>query len=167
MSDDFQFILYIILAILYFLTRGLSKKKKKGKPPQRPPQGQPSQPTQESERQDRPITLEEMLRDIGRDFEDEEKLPEKEDSKQEYSPEHSDSEIRDKFEASVKEAQDVKTLDEQVDLEDLEFKRIEVYQEEEDEGPQIDLKEIAGAFHDPQSARKAIIYKEILDRKYF
>ena len=78
-----------------------------------------------------------------------------------------DDEITQTYEQSVKEAQQYQTIDEAVDLNDKKFKRLEVYQIDDEDEENEYLKDIFADFSNPETAKKAIIYKEVFDRKYF
>lgn len=160
--DDFQLIIYIVFLLLYFLTRGLSSRKKKKQ--SRPGQGKSQKPPKSFEDLIKEITGEQEP-DIRKEIQEE--TVEKE-SKREYEFEEeypSDDEIEDVYQESVKQAQDIKTIDEIIDLEEeapkLKFKE---YDKEKEVNPFA--TEIVQLLKNPEGAKKAIVLKEILDRKF-
>ncbi len=180
--DDFQTILYIVVGLLYFLSRGLKKKKPPVKP-NRPSgdvaeeQGQGSAP--------RPLTFEELLREFTegkQDKEEDEHTPppakEIEPSRRSTSPltsrrEEDDDEIRQParrrfadedsrriYQESIKSAENLKS--DHSSQPEYGFKR---YEDHSDEETTVGA-EIADILKEEDGARKAIILSEILNRKY-
>ena len=164
--DDFSFWWYIIAAVIYFITRG---KKKKEQPNSRP--GSENNPTPSQ-----PKSFEDLLREIteGRPSEKttykqepvEIVSDEKEEDNYKLEGEHrafADDESRRVYEESIKMAEGA----------DIEFERDEHFQQprvfkglqniEEDEWTIAD--EIRDGLNSTE-AKKAVIYSEILARKY-
>ncbi|WP_420318877.1 hypothetical protein [Ekhidna sp.] len=166
--DDFNFWWYIIAAVIYFLTRG---KKKKDQSPSRP--GSENKPPQQSQ----PKSFEELLKEITEGRTEEEPTPRQEpvvikqdDSEKENirlegeRRSFADDESRRVYEESIKMAEGA----------DLEFKPDENFHspslfkgakkiEEEEEWTIAD--EIRDGLN-TNEAKKAVIYSEILSRKY-
>ena len=180
--DDFQTILYIIIGLLYFLSRGLKKKKPPVKP-DRPSgdvakeQGQDSAPRQ--------LTFEELLREFteGKQAgEEDERTPppaeEVEPSRRSISPmsshrEEDDDEIRQParrrfadedsrkiYQESIRSAENLRS--EHSSQPEYGFKR---YEDHSDEETTVGA-EIASVLKEEDGGRKAIILSEILNRKY-
>ena len=158
---DFSFWWYIIAAVIYFLTRG---KKRKGQPASRPESGNNPQPG-------RTKSFEDLLKEIteGRTEEQptvqqETVIIEERESEEENRRVFADDESRKVYEESIKMAEGT----------DLEFTPDESFQESRlFKGTRRDLEgeewSIADEIKDglnSSEARKAIIYSEILTRKY-
>ena len=167
--DDFSFWWYIIAAIIYFLTRG---KKKKEQPNSRP--GSENRPPQ-----NQPKSFEDLLREITEGRQEEEPTIEQEpvvihERKQEQQEMEdatrlegerrafADDESKRVYEESIKMAEGA----------DLEFNPDENYRQPRlFKGGQTEEKEwtIADEIRDAlnsSEAKKAVIYSEILNRKY-
>lgn len=179
--DDFQTILYIIVGIIYFLSRALKKKK----PPVKP--SQPAQDFDDDTPQTsppKPLTFEELLREFTEGKQPEEEEPEpiptpapapvqrskspmtsryEEDDDEILEPakrRFSDEDSKRIYEESVRAVENMK--EEQFSDTQYHFKRTEDTQEEESSIG----SEIADMLRDGDGARKAIILSEILNRKY-
>lgn len=170
--DDIQFWLYLLFAIIYFISRSL-KKKGAPKPPERP---QASNPQQSGRR--KPVTFDELLREFteGRE-EEQEVVRELEEKPREIHVEEkirrpafeegvsrtfSDEESRRVYEESIRRAEGA-TLELKHD-EDFRSGLKSRYQEEQQESGLA--AEIKAMLRDPEDIRKAVILSEILNRKY-
>jgi len=167
--DDFNFWWYIIAAVIYFLTRGKKKK-----------QPTTSRPGTENRPKTQPKSFEDLLKEIteGREPESETPKPiaeqkpfiirdEEEERRKAIESEGSkrafaDDESKRVYEESIKMAEGA----------DLEFNPSENYreprlfkQEEETEAEPTIADEIRDGLNTSE-AKKAIIYAEILNRKY-
>ncbi|WP_425391414.1 hypothetical protein [Ekhidna sp.] len=165
--DDFSFWWYIIAAVIYFLTRG---KKKKEQPSRPGSENNPPKPSQ-------PKSFEDLLREITEGRTEEEQPPVKQEPmvvKKDIEEENirlegerrsfADEESKKIYEESIKMAEGA----------DLEFKPDENFHspslfkgskhEEEDEEWTI-ADEIRDGLNSTE-AKKAVIYSEILNRKY-
>ena len=172
--DDFQIVLYIVFALIYFLSRGLSKKKKKKAPPR--PQQETSTTTAEEPRpRKQPSTFEDLLKELETSFggETETAVPEPEPVRPTPPPKpKSEKDDRQRtFQEELKEYQikpgGLKTIDEMVDLHTVSKFEPKVYETEiEDVEAEKRLKEIAGFFSKAGGPQKAIILSEIINRKY-
>jgi len=158
--DDIQLIIYLAFLGLYFLTRALSKRKKSKA---RPARRQTSEKTSTS-----PVSFEDLLRDFVGD--DKKKQPKEEiiEPEIETVPEFegdypSDDEIDEVYKKSVSEAQRFKPLDKTIEIAPVSTK-FKGYREEIEENTLAD--EVREMFGNLDDARKAIVLKEILDRKY-
>lgn len=176
--DDFQTILYIVVGIIYFLSRALKKKK---------PPVQPSRPAQEMEGDapqsspPKPLSFEDLLREFteGKQPEEEpayapEPIPvERSKSPMTYRNEEDDDEIFEPaqrrfsdedskriYEASVRSVETMK--EEQFADTQYHFKQ---YEDHRDEETTLGA-EVAEMLKDADGARKAVILSEILTRKY-
>lgn len=167
---DEQIWFYIIAAVIYFLTR---KKKKPTDSPSTPNTSRSDRPTQ----QNKPVSFEDLLREITEQREEESQTepvyeerkpePKREPEESAFETEgrnrqFSDDESRKVYEESIKQAEGA----------DIEFVPDESYasqrlfkDKKEDLEPSI-ADEIRDSFKNPDTARKAIIYSEILQRKY-
>ncbi len=166
--EDFQIILYIIFGVIYFLSRFLKKKPQdQAKRRPRPQQDQDQeQPTTEQ-----PMTFEDLLREFTgeqtqeSEVETERPLIKPKPPKQDYDFEGdypTDDEIQKVYEESIRDAQkdrDVKPTEEPR----MRFK--EFYIDEDADENEL-ASEFADMLKNPESAQKAIILKELLDRKY-
>lgn len=168
--EDYKFLWYIIAAVIYFLTRA---KKKKSSPKQARPgtENNPAEP---------PKTFEDLLREItGEESPVEERevieskqnepIVEREETKEETRLEgkrraFADEESRRVYEESIKRAEGFK-----LDYEPAEqFKEPKLFKGngEEDEEDQFSLADEIREGLQADEAKKAIIYSEILNRKY-
>lgn len=170
--DEIQILLYILFIVIAVLSRAFSKKKKQsqGTPPSTA-SGRPSSRTEAPPK--KPVSFEDLLREFTGEAETTSipEIPEYEnDLRDDYdqSPaSFDDSSAAETYRKSIDQAKDLKTLDETVDLEDIqigsgrfdEFKILD-----EDEGG--DLNEYLEVFNDLEGSRKAIVLSEILQRKY-
>jgi len=167
MDDSLQVIIYIVFLAIYIISRALKSKKKP----------LPSKPREEihgdTETEEAPpLSFEDILRELttGQKSQRREPLPQKSKvpDKREYEfnddvPD--DDEIQEVYEESVRKAKAYKTIDEIVELDDtsLVFKE---YEKEKEEDRNPFAREIRSMLQNPEDARKAIILKEILDRKF-
>lgn len=165
--DDFNFWWYIIAAVIYFLTRG---KKKKEQPSSRPG-------TENNSPKNQPKSFEDLLREITEGNQEEEPVIKQEpvviepreteeDIRRLEGERHvfADDESRRVYEESIKMAEGS----------DIEFAPDENFQEprlfkgaakEEDEEEWSIADDIRDGLNSSE-AKKAIIYSEILSRKY-
>lgn len=166
--DDIQLILYIIFAVIAILSQVFKAKKKNG---QAPSQSNTSQ--QPPSRKEQPKSFEDLLKEFtGEQTKTVESRPSWEETKYEtyeddYEEEYqNDDEIRQTYNRSVKEAKELKTIDELVDLKDDRhtgnFTHFAGY-EEEGEEVRNEWQELLSS---PEGAKKAIILSEIINRKY-
>lgn len=168
---DIELILYIVFIAIAILTRVLKGKKTTDVPPQQEDHTMdaPQRPTQKQ------MSFEELLRE----FTGEEKPHEKtqprplkeevvyesyEDEPSYESDYYADEEAKHTYDRSVREARQLKTIDEIVDLEKpLESGHFKGYEIEEEESIAADIFE---SLRDTDGAKKAIILSEIINRKY-
>jgi hypothetical protein len=179
--DDLELYIYIALGVIYFLSRAFRKKK-----PAAPPQNQRNSDSRsdydQTSKKEKPVSFEDLLREF---------TGQKEEPVYEYEEENEDSDasyVEDSYYQEEEQArkkykttedveyksyeemynvsQDLKTLDEQVDLEMTKKKRFEEYKIEG--GVNIHTaKRFRELLQNKDSIKDAIILKEILDRKYF
>ncbi len=165
--DDFSFWWYIIAAVIYFLTRG---KKKKEQPNSRPGSENNPPPSQ-------PKSFEDLLREITEGRKEEEpsykqepvEITQEEEEEDNHAFEgerrvFADDESRKVYEESIKMAEGA----------DLKFEPAEQFKEPrlfkgvssiEDEEEHTIADEIRDGLNTSE-AKKAVIYSEILNRKY-
>ena len=115
-----------------------------------------------------PTSFEELLEELGRENDDE---PEEEivyeespQRRQEKRTAAYESEIQQTYEQSVRDAERMKTLDEQITAEDMERKILKEPDEDEEKGTR--RSRYAELLRDPTGVRDAVILSEILNRKY-
>ncbi len=181
--DDIQTLLYIVIGLIYFLSRSFGKKKK---PQNRPQQQSPEQQQQKTGK--KPMTFEELLEEFTRDaqgqnkkeeveedFEEEVDLPKKQTSYktiEEVDDEiaepatrrFADDESRRIYEESVRGA---KTYEKAGSLFDNQEKsRFAGYAKAEESKQNEIAKDVKAMLQDADDAKRAIILSEILNRKY-
>jgi len=175
--EDIQFWVYILFGLIYFITRSFGKKKQK-KQPQNSSRPQPRKRQGSKESEERPLTFEELLKEVtgqsslpnrGEEEEPEfEEIEEEVEYKPLVTPEEegrkrsfADAESKKIYEESIKRAQ---SSSEPIEFErDIHF--LKNHGEENQEESEI-VKDIKRTLQNPSEARKAIILSEILNRKY-
>ena len=170
--EDFSFWWYIIAAIIYFLTRGRKKKQQQ--------KGRPG--TENSPPRSQPKSFEDLLREITEGRIEEEPEPEepvvvkRKSNEEERRREatrlegerrsFSDAESRKVYEESIKMAEGAELSFEP----DESFRESRLFrdtkQEAEDGEEESFAKEIREGLRSNTEVRKAVIYSEILQRKY-
>jgi hypothetical protein len=171
--EDFSFWWYILAAIIYFLTRSKKKPQKQPGSPGQPGQKTKSKPTK---------SFEELLKEITEGTFGEEDIPEpveqtpveiksrpkksKDFSKEGEERAFADDESRKVYEDSIKMAEGADIAFERDD--DYRSNLFEKYSKDKREERKRNpfAEEIRNGLRDPKSAQKAIIYSEILKRKY-
>ena len=179
--DDIQFWIYLLFGAIYFITRMFKKNNKDATPRKAPrPTG-----TQPSDRPNKPVSFEDLLKEFteGKSEEEdevEEEQPEpvearqilqerrwQEENKPDFSNEgnnrrFSDEDSKRIYEESIKRAEGSK-----LDFERDDHFRLKFKDRDEEEEETSDLAgEISGMLQNPEDARKAVILSEILTRKY-
>ncbi|HET8859529.1 hypothetical protein [Marivirga sp.] len=176
--EDYKILIYLVLSILYFLFKGRGKKKKPVTRTEERPQANP----EETREKRKPKSFEELLAELSGDnqsneqttYSDDDEISSKKDfskkvdkrplnqevSKEEY--ENADDTLKELYRKGEK----LKSIDELVDIKKIEtqssrFAEFEVKNEEN-----TFAKEIREGLSDPENAKKAIVYAEILNRKY-
>jgi hypothetical protein len=179
--EDYKILIYIVLSILYFLFKGRGKKKK----PVTRKNTQPQSTDQNSGEKRRPKSFEELLAELSGEnqpkesgFEDDEEILQDGDeikplservderpinqkvSQREY--ENADDTLKELY----KKGEKLKSIDELVDIEEVttQSNRFKEFEDENDENQFA--REIREGLSDPASAKKAIVYAEIFNRKY-
>ena len=167
--EDNKIWFYIIAAIIYyFLTR---KKKKK-------PQQPTTAPTESNrpQQQQKPVSFDDLLKEIteGREpeipkevtLESEPVFEEKPiEEKKERIRHFADDESRRIYEESIERAAEIDPEHDHKFEPDDDYASKKMFKTEEEEGPTV-ADEIREGLQGTDSARKAIIYSEILNRKY-
>ncbi len=170
--DNIEILIYLIFGIIYFLSRALRKKRTKTT--------QPSQGTEETQREKRPASFEELLEEFT-SKKDQETVEEDQDD--EYKPvfqtavrekgrgirrrpsSNEDAESKQVFEDSIKEAKRYFQSDDDSEKSLLKDKSFDdIYHKKKKDNNLA--KDIRNSLKDPDGARKAIIYSEILKRRY-
>jgi HEPN domain-containing protein len=155
---DFENFFYVILAVIYILSRVLKAKKKAPQETYDETEGEPPKKT---------VTFEDLLKEFT--GAEEEEIPEPvvepapEVRPKRYEPKYTDEESRSIFEKSIKAAEEVGSSDKPKESKQLIFKEFEPYQQEE---PEVLAEEIADMLRSEDGSKKAIILSEILNRKY-
>ncbi|WP_296621590.1 hypothetical protein [Marivirga sp.] len=178
--EDYKILIYIVLSILYFLFKGRGKKKK----PVTRKKAEPQSSEQNSGEKRRPKSFEELLAELSGEnpskepYQDEDEilgegdeikpLSDKVDerplnqevSQEEY--ENADETLKELY----KKGEKLKSIDELVDIEEVttQSNRFKEFDETVDENSFA--REIREGLSDPESAKKAIVYAEIFNRKY-
>jgi len=168
MEFDYKIILYIIFIVIYILAKTL----KKPKPKHTPPKPRPNIDSEAHEAEPT-MTFEDIFREPTVDKKKEKPEPlkvinEVEELESSYHP--SDDEIHEVYKESLIQADKSKTLEEIV-REKAKEKRPPVVESERFSAYEVEeitslASELGEMLKNPEDARKAIVLKEILDRKY-
>ncbi|MCR9250254.1 MAG: hypothetical protein NXI20_07505 [bacterium] len=182
--EDFQFIIYLIIGAIYIISRALKGKNKNNQPQQRPPRRpQPTQNKQQSQSQP-PKSFEDILAEFGKRMEEqiqpevievqEEKPIVQQAPKPKVQPafeegrtrRFADEESRRIYEESIvrSEGADLKFEANQKYKTDSLKMGFSAYDKEKEENEFA--KEIRESLSDSDSAKKAVILSEILNRRY-
>lgn len=155
MENKFQLILYLIFGVIYVISRFMKNKNK-----QTPQVGQERYEDNTPKRS--PASFEDLLKEFTGEHVEEKQIEEKKE-KQSYEFEEntpSDNEIDEVYQKSIQEAE---PLEADSLRHDVEFKRFNEFKIEEESGL---LDEILDDLSDENGLKKAVIFKEILDKKY-
>lgn len=167
--EDYKFLIYIVLAIVYYVFKGFGNKKK-------PVTRRKADSDFDPQTTGKPKSFEEILRELSgeapqRELEFEEAKPLSEQVEERVLDQKVDGDDYENADDTLKElyrkGERLKTIDELVDLKEVEKEetsRFNSFALEEDDNEFA--REIREGLSDPESARKAIIYAEILNRKY-
>jgi len=180
--EDFQLLIYIAFALIYFLTRGLRKKKKQPVRSRKPQQEKTdSHPINTDTKETPPITFGDLLKEFTGKGQKPEKpqrpLVKPKPPKREYDFESdypTDEEIDEVYRESVQRAELIK--EEPIKSEPVKIRskpvipekeklRFVAYQIEDDENPFA--TEIIEMMRNPEDFKKAIILKELIERRHF
>ncbi|MEQ9423174.1 MAG: hypothetical protein RJQ09_02060 [Cyclobacteriaceae bacterium] len=162
---DFENVFYVILAIIYILSRVLKAKKQP-----EPTETSDDQPTGKGSK---PVSFEDLLKEFGRTEEVEsepveEIKPVEKEEKRDHTPSYdrrfSDDEAKSIYEKSIAQAEKFEHEGEQPDGKPLIFKEFKPYAEESDKNEFVE--EIKDMFNEGDGGKKAIVLSEILNRKY-
>ena len=181
--EDYKILIYIVLSILYFIFKGIGKKKK----PVTRKEGSSQSKETNSEQKRGPKSFEELLAELsGENQQHREETPSNEEGEiltdsedikplsdqvaerpinQEVSQEdyeNADETLKELY----KKGEKLKSIDELVDIEEVstQSNRFSEFDEKKEEN--LFAQEIREGLSDPESAKKAIVYAEILNRKY-
>jgi len=173
--DKFQFWLYLIIGIIYFISRV----RKKAEPEKKSPERRPEKPVQQYEQPSakpafnpKPKTFEELLREITEgkqesevvDYDDQ--LGEEEQDLEEIKSDYrKDDNIYEVYEEAKRSAFVKPSLEDTMKLEDTvmkfgKFKEFEIAEKRDL------LGEYLADFRDPEGFKKAVVMSEILQRKF-
>lgn len=182
--EDYKILIYVVLSVLYFIFKGRGKKKK----PVTREKTEPQSTTQGSTEKKKPKSFEDILAELSGENqenrdpsqyenEDEEILLDKRNIKPlseqvEERPIHQDVSKQDFENADdtlkelYKKGERLKSIDELVDIEEVAIQsdRFKEFDDTKDENQFA--REIREGLSDPESAKKAIVYAEIFNRKY-
>ncbi|WMN10801.1 hypothetical protein QYS49_36015 [Marivirga salinae] len=181
--EDYKILIYIVLSILYFLFKGRGKKKK----PVTRKNTQPQQTEQNSGEKKRPKSFEELLAELSGENQEKEEASKYEDDdeiltdKEEIKPlseqvderpmrqevnqrdyENADETLKELY----KKGERLKSIDELVDIEEVATQSNRFNEFSDEDNNNQFAREIREGLSDPESAKKAIVYAEILNRKY-
>jgi len=159
--EDIQLILYIVFVVIALLARAFkSKNKAKSRPPVQTNSNESKKP--------KPKSFEDLLKDFENASSEKEETPKDIEGEYEtFDNDYSSDEIAEEvYQNSVREAKELKTIDELVDLEDDRhtgnFRHFDGYAE-----PEEDVRnEYQKLLESPEGAKQAIILSEIINRKY-
>lgn len=166
--EDYKILIYLVLSILYFLFRNKGKKKNQKPSPQ-------SAQTNDAPQRRAPKSFEELLRELSGENQPEtaynethSELKEEVDERlldqkiEESELANSDETLKELY----KKGEKLKSIDELVDFKEVEIasSRFEEFEEKAEENSFA--KDIRDNLSDPESAKKAIVYAEIFNRKY-
>jgi hypothetical protein len=165
--DEIQIIVYIIFALIYFVFKALQKGREQQQG-QGHGQGHPEDFGQPHDRP-RPTTFEDLLKELAGEPIEEPKRPEVTPSKarQVYS-EEAEREVEERYHNSVKEASQLKTLDEIISFEKLneEMSKKEPIQVIVDEDGKTENPYLK-ILREEDGVKKAFVLSEILQKKHF
>ena len=183
---DAQFWIYIIIGIIYFLSK-LLKKPEEQPSNERPVKPRPGRPAETATEEPRPLTFEELLREIT-----EGKQPTRQEPKREPQPvaerpyrnfdeeieqeearslervdfdEAENARIFQKYEEAKAQATQRRSLEETLKLEDtvMDFKRFAAFERKESRNV---LRDYINIVRDPEKLKHAVVMSEILKRKF-
>lgn len=158
-------IVYLIFIAFALLSRLLGKKKEPHKPSgSGRPKGEPDPPKKH-------VTFEDLLREFTGEAEAEKKpasIPHdqyEEEGYENYEEQYErDEEARELYNKSVSQAKDLKTIDELVDYDNVKTTLDMNHEPTEEKNTLAD--NIRNHLKNPDEIKKAVIYSEILQRKY-
>lgn len=185
--DDFKIWFYILLGVIYLLSRLLKKKEKPEESQQgefeNPYGGQKTTSTAEGER---PLTFDELLKEIteakrqaqrpytapqtqarttGRVDYDEDLKDEAADLEDEDYDYKKRNNVYEVYENAKKQAFLRPSLEESLKLADTDMK-FGKFKEFDTESKKVDLNEYLKEFRDPEGLKKAVVMSEILQRRF-
>ena len=176
--DDYKIWFYLILGIIYVLSKAL--KKPKGQSTSNPDSTYSE--TSQREPAEKPLSFEELLREITEgkkpasqpaqkplpttqyvDYDDD--IPDEEQDLEDINYDYkNEDKIYETYEKAKKEAFNRPSLEETLKLQPMsEFGR---FKEFEDNEKNTVLSEYSEAFNDPEGVKKAFVLSEIFNRKY-
>ena len=173
--DDYKIWIYLILGIIYVLSKAL--KKPKSRPGTGPARTYTETSKPSSEKQ---LTFEELLREITEgksqsegqkpvstpqyvDYDD--NIPKEEQDLEDINYDYkNEDKIYETYEKAKKEAFERPSLEETLKLADE--VKFEKFKEFEDQDKNTVLSEYSEAFNDPEGVKKAFVLSEIFNRKY-
>jgi hypothetical protein len=158
--DDFKVLLYVIFGVIWLISRVMKSRKKQ--------QAQREQSEDSYEEPQKEVSFEDLLKEFTQGGQSEETVSEYEEPVKYEEPvieestwAGSDEEVTSIYEKSIRaaEAQDMADQGHNHHLQ-----RFDVFEEEEED---TFLADLSAELKEDDGLKKAIIYKEILDRKHF
>ena len=165
MEFDYKIILYIIFFVIYILAKTLKKPKPKHTPPKPRPnidaEAHEAEPT---------MTFKDIFRELTVDKKKEKPVKVINEVEELESSYPSDDEIQEVYKESLIQAEKSKTQ-EQIVRDNAKKKRTAALKSEKFSAYEVEeitslASELGEMLKNPEDARKAIVLKEILDRKY-
>ncbi len=183
MDDIFQILIYLFFFAIYGISQLLKNRRKNNRPTIDQPEGNPNQVPRQDTRPSQPKSFEDVIRELMGDRPVEQERPREEppvrqQTRNRQSQRKRSREIQseayetgsDTYQQAVDEARNMEKLDDRIDLENLD-KFIKPAMPATLDGPSKKKKkfinDIRKSLSSPDSAKKAIILSEILNRKYF
>lgn len=180
-----QFWIYVIIGVIYIISRLLKKPEQAGEESgeaPHPPQRRPRQSTQSPGGSPKPLTFEELLREIT-EGKQAEKVPEQRRQEPEYETletvaaeeaksleevgfdEAENARIFKAYEDAKRQAFERRSLEETLKLEDtaVDFQRFDVFDDRKKKSLRDDYIQL---LRNPRSVRQAVIMSEILKTKF-
>lgn len=166
--DDYKVLLYIIFGVIYLISRVMKSRKK-----QQAQQSQQEHSEDSSEAPKKEISFEDLLKEFTQGGQQEKTVPQYEEPIEEEPTRYeepvveettwvgSDEEATSVYERSIRDAE---TVDMMEQGHDHHLQRFAVYEEDEKD---TFLADLSDELQEEDGLKKAIIYKEILDRKHF
>lgn len=164
--DDYKVLLYIIFGVIWMISRVMKSRKKR--------QAQQQQESEESYKApQKEVSFEDLLKEFTQGDQQEKPVPEYEEPVRYEEPIYeepiiekpswagSDEEATSVYERSIRDAETVDMADQG---HDHHLERFAVFEEEEED---TFLADLSTELQEEDGLKKAVIYKEILDRKHF
>jgi hypothetical protein len=165
--DDIKVLLYIVFGVIYVISRAMKNRKKQQKQ-QDTEQGESNQGPEKE------LSFEDLLKEFTQEktaeptvsYDEPKYEPEvfEKPTNEEVAWAGSDDEATSVYEQSIKEAENLQDEDMMDKGHNHHLQRFDVFEEEEED---TFLTDLAAELQEEDGLKKAVIYKEILDRKHF